>query len=290
MKLLMGRADMALTIHVPYDCPNKCSFCINKNYYKGKGNLIEILKTINGVRNAIPISEFVISGGEPTADIITLERIARYIGPRKIFINTTVLKNTYQEFKAFLSKGLIAGISVSRHTDSYAHDLKMMHNIATDKEIMELAKYTDVRINCTMSDDTDVEGVINRWAQYQTVVSFRKDFRKTTRDNLHGKREADDIFGHVQGYIGSILASMCDVCDTRRILIEREDLHNQIVFHRGLENTSYVFDKDHIVVNDLIIMPNGHLKYDWNSFELVNLSEPKVDITKLINPSYKNED
>ena len=262
-RLVLGRIDTALTIHVPFDCPNNCVFCINKKYYSNKNiSAPKVIESIKDITNRVPLGDVVISGGEPTANVKLLETIIRSIKSPRIFINTTLLNNTYEEFREFLKKGLVTGISVSRHTDKYTSDLQTMHNLATDQQILALKKFTNVRVNVTLTDTTSINGVIERWSDNDIVVNFRKDFTKTNTETLHDHTVCDSIFISNSKYLGSVLATQCDVCDSRRLIFDFNDT-NTYYFHRGLENTSIELD-NMIEVNDIIIMPDGTICYDWD--------------------------
>ena len=79
-RLVLGRIDTALTIHVPFDCPNNCVFCINKKYYSNKNiSAPKVIESIKDITNRVPLGDVVISGGEPTANVKLLETIIRSI-------------------------------------------------------------------------------------------------------------------------------------------------------------------------------------------------------------------
>jgi organic radical activating enzyme len=67
----IGRDNFALTIFMPVDCKNGCSFCTSKKDYQvNKPDFTKVFDAISEIgRYDIPFSDIVITGGEPFADI-----------------------------------------------------------------------------------------------------------------------------------------------------------------------------------------------------------------------------
>ena len=95
IRYIVGRNNLAITIFVPYDCPNHCPFCTSKDDYKDTSDfsLTKILDSAKEVLdNLPPIRDIVITGGEPFADLNQLQTILDVCAQYKkyIFINTTL--------------------------------------------------------------------------------------------------------------------------------------------------------------------------------------------------------
>lgn len=279
-----GRDNLALTIMVPYDCKNNCKFCTSKKLYAERKPRVEaVLASTDEFFRQSPLSsmvkEVVITGGEPMSDIYTLDKILKLIpSGRKVFINTTFIKKNLSEFVFFVNTNpKIAGVNISRHTDSYANDCKIMSNIAEDSEILKFKK--PVRINCVIGNKSDIiDRVVARWSSYKLPfleVSFRANYNEVTEDSLH------DPYASVPMYLATsgwkyITHTQCNVCDT--ILFENED-HFVIRYHRGVASTLIKGKKDNYEVNDIIISHDGRLYLDWELTE-ANLADTVIKKVK----------
>ena len=81
-----------VTVFVPYDCHNNCPFCINKREYADCStfSLEKIIESIRTMDAITPYCDFVFTGGEPLADLESLQKMLDVIPPtHKIYINTT---------------------------------------------------------------------------------------------------------------------------------------------------------------------------------------------------------
>ena len=100
MKYITREGGATVTVFVPYDCTNKCPFCINKQEYADKTgfNLDEIVRSIKIMSAMTPECDFVFTGGEPLADLdglqIMLNAVAEH-GNHKVFINTSLPVGKY---------------------------------------------------------------------------------------------------------------------------------------------------------------------------------------------------
>ena len=82
-----------VTVFVPYDCGNHCPFCINKKEYADTtGFSVEkICESIEKMDSVTPRCDFVFTGGEPMANLESLQMMLDRIPRRhKIYINTTL--------------------------------------------------------------------------------------------------------------------------------------------------------------------------------------------------------
>lgn len=259
---ICGRSNLALTVQVPYDCPNTCPFCTAKaKYQKEKPDTIRVSHAMHEVfrENNIPITDVVFSGGEPTANISELASLLDIVPKSKnVYINTTLLAPTFDEFYEFIKKEKkINGVNISRHSATYQEDCKLFHNIATDEQIEKLASITSVRINVVLYKDIDIEAIVNRWeARKVNSVSFREDFRKVKTEN--DLREPNDFTDRLRSLYNEWYSGGCNVCNT--------EVHKKgnldIRYHRGFEST--LLDRgNYYEYNDVVIEPNGDILLDW---------------------------
>lgn len=254
-----GRSNLALTVQVPYDCPNTCPFCTAKEkYQKEKPNFARVMYDAL-YENDTPIVDVVFSGGEPSANIGKLASLINIVPENKnVYINTTLLASTFEEFYTLVkSEKKIKGVNISRHSATYEEDCKLFHNIATDEQIEKLASITSVRINVVLYKDIDIEATISRWENHKVnSISFREDFRKvkTERD----LREPNDFTNKLRKLYSGWYSGGCNVCNTE--VHAKGDL--SIRYHRGFENT--LLDRgNYYEYNDVIIEPNGEVLLDW---------------------------
>lgn len=257
-----GRSNLALTVQVPYDCPNSCPFCTAKaKYQKEKPNYARVARAMYDAlyENVLPIVDVVFSGGEPSANIEKLASLINIVPESKnVYINTTLLASTFEEFYTLVkSEKKIKGINISRHSTTYEEDCKLFHNIATDEQIEKLASITSVRINVVLYKDIDIEAIVSRWKNHKVnSVSFREDFRKVkTESDL---REPNDFTNRLRKLYNGWYSGGCNVCNTE--VQAKGDL--SIRYHRGFENT--LLDRgNYYEYNDIIIEPNGEVLLDW---------------------------
>ena len=93
---VIGRNDISVTIFVPWDCKYHCNFCTSKKMYKKYEKydldfLVDNIITTIQKFNKTPINNFLITGGEPFADLNNLDKILSAISSSKnIFINTSL--------------------------------------------------------------------------------------------------------------------------------------------------------------------------------------------------------
>ena len=265
--LIAGRQNLSVTVFVPSNCTNNCSFCKNKkDYSENKCNLEKVLKKIKklGKTDFVwkYVDSFVLTGGEPFADLSILEQIIDAV-PRnkKVYINTTVPTNRYseKEIADFIDTHRVDGINISRHSNTFDKDKKMFHSIATDN-FVSLVK-VPVKINILATEDTNILDCIERWSKYKnTRISFRADYRTVTISNL--RLLSDDFLDKIYQipdvqYIGH---GGCDVCFDVSFQYKHDFIFS---YHKGLEHSSVHFGNN-LLVNDLIIFQDGKVAYDWD--------------------------
>ena len=80
------------TVFVPYDCNNNCPFCVNKKEYAdtSKFSAEKIIESIKTIDEITPLCDFVFTGGEPLANLASLQKMLDAVPTtHKIYINTT---------------------------------------------------------------------------------------------------------------------------------------------------------------------------------------------------------
>ena len=119
-----------VTIFVPYNCHNHCPFCINKAEYEDMTGFSEeaICRSIRLMDSITPSCDFVFTGGEPFADMESLQRMLDCIPvTHKVYINTTLPvfeTQTEDDIVAFTQRNRhkITCINVSRHMQHYVEE------------------------------------------------------------------------------------------------------------------------------------------------------------------------
>lgn len=260
-----GRNNLAVTIMMPFDCPNNCPFCESKKEYaKNRPSLDNVVNAIQHIfrdNNTLDIPEVVITGGEPMANLLALRKIINVIPSDKdVYINTTLIKKNFEAFIDLVnSHPQIKGISVSRHCTTYEEDCKTLHGIVADKEISRIKK--SVRINCVIKDrkHSFFRGVIARWENTGVELSFREDFNEMTEKELHNP------YSHSLPYVATVKEylghTQCKVCDTTTFRSTRGMV---IRYHKGIKNTLVYLGNDKWEINDIIVRQDGEVFCDWD--------------------------
>lgn len=284
MKYKIGRNNLAATIYVPYDCDNNCPFCTSKIEYRqhfpNVGRIVQALKSL--VDNPL-IQDIVFTGGEPLANMTILKMlvdITRNKG-KNVFINTTFLKDSHDSLFYLLEEGNVSGINISRHESSYEQDSKLFYNIAPDWLISKIS--VPVKINAVVTNVdsfiTKLPAMINRWNKPNIRLCIRHDFRTTTFTNLHTLTD-DPILNYLIQNYSFESHTFCDVCDT-------VNFEEGISYHRGMEHSSIKMG-DTVIVNDIIVFPDGFIAYDWDRKPISDL-EGFMDLGDFMTKTFKEE-
>lgn len=260
MKYKIGRNNLAATIYVPYDCDNNCPFCTSKIEYRqhfpNVGRIVQALKSL--VDNPL-IQDIVFTGGEPLANMTILKMLVDITKNKgkNVFINTTFPKDSHDSLFYLLEEGNVSGINISRHESSYEQDSKLFYNIAPDWLISKIS--VPVKINAVVTNVdsfiTKLPTIINRWNKPNIRLCIRHDFRTTTFTNLHTLTD-DPILNYLIQNYSFESHTFCDVCDT-------VNFEEGISYHRGMEHSSIKMG-DTVIVNDIIVFPDGFIAYDWD--------------------------
>ena len=284
MKYKIGRNNLAATIYVPYDCDNNCPFCTSKIEYRqhfpNVGRIVQALKSL--VDNPL-IQDIVFTGGEPLANMTILKMlvdITRNKG-KNVFINTTFPKDSHNFLFYLLEEGNVSGINISRHESSYEQDSKLFYNIAPDWLISKIS--VPVKINAVVTNVdsfiTKLPAMINRWNKPNIRLCIRHDFRTTTFTNLHTLTD-DPILNYLIQNYSFESHTFCDVCDT-------VNFEEGISYHRGMEHSSIKMG-DTVIVNDIIVFPDGFIAYDWDRKPISDL-KGFMDLGDFMTKTFKEE-
>ena len=263
MEYIAGRSNLACTIFVPYDCDNKCPFCTSKGMYESsmEMNLNKILQAISAANECNVISEFVITGGEPFANLPILKRIVEACG-KTVYINTTLPKKNLKEVIEYVNTtDKIRCVYISRQFGKLNNIYKF---IASPHDVLKLRK--PIRINTIRIGEwrEHLDEFMNTWILNQHVLlNLREDYRYVTMENLKTRNEVVDYLASRFVYIGS---SGCLVCNGETFVNPQTDQF--IHYHRGIEHSCVRYENK-TYINDLIIRPDGKVFDDWDwRFEL----------------------
>ncbi len=253
-----------VTVFVPYDCRNNCPFCINKQEYAdmtgfSEEKIIESIETMNAIT---PRCDFVFTGGEPMADLESLQRMLDHIPTtHRVFINTTLpvfADRPAEEIVAFAerNKDKITCINVSRHMQHYVQE--------SPDELFDRLP-VPARVNCVLWKNypaNQIPDFIRRWKQHPVSIQFRYDYTDTTPENLY-EQENDRILND--------LKAVCEYkgLDGSRMRcgyhFEYEGV--EITYHKTLPYSTITETGDdgvtYDVLYDIIIKQNGDIHSDW---------------------------
>ena len=258
-----------VTIFVPYDCGNNCPFCINKKEYADMTGFSAeaICESIRIMDEITPYCDFVFTGGEPFANLQSLQVMLDAI-PRthKVYINTTLpLLNgvTEDDIVAFAEKNKdkISCINVSRHLVKYVKE-------SGDELIARMP--VPVRINCVLFRDYPKDRLVPYIERIQALgrpIQFRFDYTDTTPENLYD-REHDMIYQDlckVARYTG------LDGCRMRcGFHFDYNGL--ELTYHKTLPYSTIVETGEdgvtYDILYDILIKQTGELHSDWTGVKL----------------------
>lgn len=259
MEYIAGRSNLACTIFVPYDCDNKCPFCTSKWIYRNSGikmDVEEIIKTVNIVNKSRVISEFVITGGEPFANIEVLKRIVDAC-KKNVYINTTLPNQDIDKVIQYINtEDKIKGVNISRQFGKLNNLYKF---ISGPEDILKLRK--PIRINVLRTEDwlQNLDEFLNTWILNKHILlNLRENYRYVTKENLKTRNEVVDYLANRFVYIGG---GGCLVCNGETFVNPETDQF--IHYHRGIEHSCVRYE-NRTYINDLIIRPDGKVFDDWD--------------------------
>ena len=258
-----------VTVFVPYDCQNNCPFCINKREYADCSgfSLQAIIESIRTMDAITPYCDFVFTGGEPLANLDSLQQMLDVIPTtHKVYINTTFpvqATTTAEEMLEFTrrNRDKITCMNISRHLQKYVEE-------SPDEIIAQIACRT--RINCVLYKHYPAHKLpeyVDRFVKYGIPVQFRYDYTETTPENLY-EEENDRI---LQDLRSMFTYKGLDGCRMRNgFHFEYKGLH--MTYHKTLPYSTIVeTDENGVtydILYDIIIKQNGEIHSDWTGVPL----------------------
>ena len=258
MKFLVGRSNLACTIFVPFDCNNNCPFCTSKKMYKEMANKYDteaIISLINGLNSNFSIKEYVLTGGEPFANLEVTKRLVDAMNKR-CFVNTTLpLTDNIDEVIEYINTcNKIQGINISRHI---GFDFKGVADIDVINKIKKPIRINTV-INKLFSFDKFKE-FVEKLGSDNRMINLRADYTKLNTTSLKARDYIETLLASEYVFNG---AGGCLVCHSSTF--EADNCYIQ--YHRGLMFSSVIMEKK-TYINDVIITPDGKMYKDWDMVE-----------------------
>ena len=242
-----------VTVFVPYDCQNNCPFCINKKEYADVSSfsLDKIIESIRTMDAITPRCDFVFTGGEPLADLVSLQKMLDAIPTtHKVYINTTFPRQARTGFDEMIdftrrNRDKITCMNISRHLVKYVEE-------SPDEVLGRIACPT--RINCVLYKHYPADKLpayVERFLPYGIPIQFRYDYTETTPENLY-EEDHDPILQ-----------------DLKR-LFTYKGLH--MTYHKTLPySTITETDENGVtydILYDILIKQNGEIHSDWTGVRM----------------------
>lgn len=256
-----------VTVFVPYNCRNHCPFCINKEEYADMAGFSadKICDSIIRMDAITPSCDFVFTGGEPFANIDSLQRMLDIIPPtHKVYINTTLPVSEFQTEEDIIAfternKDKITCINVSRHMQRYVVE-------SNDQLLSQLA--VPFRINCVLYKNYDPRQLMPYLDRFHEIpgasIQFRFDYTETTPDNLYDERH-DKILRDLKAIAAYTGLDGCRM----RCGFHFDYKGMELTYHKTLPYSTIV-EKDmksgltYDVLYDILIKQNGDIHSDWD--------------------------
>ena len=233
-----------VTVFVPYDCRNHCPFCINKQEYADMSgfSLEKICQSIHRMDAITPRCDFVFTGGEPMANLDSLQIMLDCIPTtHRVFINTSV--------------------NISRHMQKYVEE-------SPDELIGRLP--VPARVNCVLWKNYPSEKLpdfVRRWKGRHVSIQFRYDYTDTTPENLY-RTEDDNILHDLKKYFTYKGLDGCRMRNGYHFQFEGVE----ITYHRTLPySTITEAGPDGVtydILYDVLIKQNGDIHSDWTGVKM----------------------
>ena len=209
-------------------------------------------------------------------DVEKLKELVSIVDNKTVFINTTLPKKNSEEFIDFINNtDCIESISISRHTPSYKEDCKMLNDICEDEDIAKIKKPVRINVVQYKDDQFSIENIkkyVKRWEKIRKlksddydslILNLRSNYVIQKKEELHELTNSKVVNDLTNNYYYH-RHTFCNVCDTC-VFFKRENNKRSFVinYHRGLMTTSISFGNI-TEVNDLILLQDGVLCYDWD--------------------------
>lgn len=256
-----------VTIFVPYNCNNNCPFCINKEEYGDMTGFSaeKICESIRKMDAITPYCDFVFTGGEPFANLASLQQMLDVIPPtHHVYINTTLPVSKFQSEDDIVeftrrNKDKISCINVSRHMQHFVVE-------SNDELLGRLA--VPFRVNCVLYKHYQTADLVPYLERFHRIpgasIQFRFDYTETTPDNLYDKGN-DRIFHDLQQ-----IARYKGLDGCRMRCGFHFDYHGMdLTYHKTLPystiverdaKTGQVYD----ILYDILIKQTGEIHSDWD--------------------------
>lgn len=299
---IRGRDNLALTVMMPSPCKATCKFCTVRNFYTNHASnpadlwyqFQRLVKFSQWPSDQLKPEDIVFSGGEPFYDLRLLSNMVTMAKANgfKTYVNTilpVVGNGAYEESNYWDQVKELAqhldGINISRHSGSHQTDCAVQFGVrvVSDSFIKELAKLTKVRINSMANPNgliTQVDMYSKRWEHIATdggdiELAIRLDYDQIAVDNnmpgicklpvpLMQNRDVIPLFGWQDDKGNNpvifLERTRCAVCESLKFQ-KRNGFKFRI--HQGSKRSSRILGLSQIEINDLILMHNGVLCYDW---------------------------
>lgn len=254
-----GRYNLSATIFVPWDCSNNCHFCTSKATYRDTSafDIWEVAQSIDALNKNPCVKEFVLTGGEPFADLNHLRFILSWC-LKPVYINTTLPSDTLVDAVRIIDgEDKIRGVNISRHISC------KLSNIASAEDLDLIDK--PIRINTMFSNDDisnvdKLEELICEFGKKRRDINIREDYRHVTLDTLKSRNK---LFSYLCERYDYLASECCMVCNTDYFSVDDSFVCS---YHRGLERSSVIFG-DKCYVNDIIVAQDGKIYKDWDRIE-----------------------
>ena len=255
-----------VSIMMPCDCDNNCYFCNIKKEYQddgkyGQSDITKMMHALDTINKITPNCNFILTGGEPLAEMGTLERFLLKIdfmnlqgANHKVFIYTTLPILKEQVYILNKWKKLITQIIVSRQVKNYINETNDI-----------LLSYLQIpyMIDCLLCSPKEAEYAYEIKERFLgRPVRYRESYIDVTYDNLYNMES--NVILH-------------KLCKSLRIPFDEcvFDYHSHywkcllddtgITFTRSMRNSKiiYPYDLSKIEINNIIITPCGDILDDW---------------------------
>lgn len=273
---VIGRSDFSVTVYVPWNCTNNCPFCSSKDdYARIKSDFEQLKKSLMIIRDSIlPIVVF--TGGEPSANVEKLRELLSIVSNKVVYINTSLPKKNSKEFIELVNTtDCVKSISISRHCHTYEDDSKILRNIVEDEVIATIKKPVRINVVSQGKDSFSIPSVrkyVSRWSKIakmkggpnSLVLNLRGNYIIQNLSDLHDMAGNQVVCDLATEYFYQS-HTFCNVCDTCTFIKQNEKHEDELVilYHRGVMTTSVQFASI-VEINDLIILQNGDICYDWD--------------------------
>ena len=256
-----------VTVFVPYNCNNHCPFCVNKEEYADMtGFSVEnICKSIRKMNELTPYCDFVFTGGEPFANLDSLQKMLDIIPTtHNVYINTTLPVSEHQsedDIVAFTKKNRhkITCINVSRHMQHYVQE-------SNDGLLAKLA--VPFRINCVLYKNYPVKDMIPYMERFIKIagasIQFRFDYTETTPANLYDEKQ-DKILHDLKKLARFTGLDGCRM----RCGFHFDYKGMELTYHKTLPYSTIV-ERDssngivYDILYDILIKQTGEIHSDWD--------------------------